>query len=526
VLDVSETGVKTMNFRIRAIAACLVMMSAAVIAHAGVNGAGGFRDEVVLQDLVQPTDVAFGNNGHVFVAEQRGTVQLFESFADPTPTTVVDLRTEVHNYWDRGLLGVELHPEYPDTPWLYVLYTDDAPPGNTPPWWGDPGQDSDTCPDPPGGIDAGCVAGGVVARVLIDPVQLTAGLPETLLSGWCQQFRSHSIGDLVYGADGALYVTGGDGAAAHTVDTGQLGHDYWGGNPCGDPADEGGALRAQDLASPADPAGFNGALLRIDPDTGAALPDNPLVGAGSSDDDRIVAYGLRNPFRFAIDPDSGAIYLADVGWDAFEEVNEVADPTDALVENFGWPCREGAAAQPGYAGTALCQVVNAGGDPVGTLTDALLAVDHTSPPGPERCTASGAFLTGIAFSGDSYPTSWTDSLYVIDAGSGCMWAMPRGGGGAPDPASIATFPVRLLGAVALVDGPGGEIYYPNLYLGRVHRLRSDPDLVFADDFEYGFYRWDSVVAATTDDPDSVSARASNAAAGLVGKAGPPDRIPR
>ncbi len=495
----------------------IVLAAAAAIAHGGVNGAGGFRDEVVLGGLVQPTDVAFGSNGQVFVIEKRGTVQLFESLADPSPTLVLDLRTEVHNFWDRGLLGLALDPDYPNTPWLYLLYTEDAPPGEVPPWWGEAGQDDDTCPDPPGALVAGCVAGGVVARVLIDPVELTAGPPETLLSGWCQQFRSHSVGDLVFAGDGALYVTGGDGAGADSVDTGQYGHAYWGGNPCGDPADEGGALRAQDPVSPADPAGFNGALLRIDPATGAALPDNPLTGAGSSDDDRIIAYGLRNPFRFAVDPDTGAIYLADVGWNTFEEVDRVADATDSLIENFGWPCREGAAAQPGYAGTALCQVVGTGGDPIGTLTDPFLAIGHASPPGPSRCDASGSFLTGIVFSGNSYPAPWAGSLFVTDGGSGCMWAMPRDGGGAPDPAAIVTFPVRLLGAVALIDGPGGEIYYPNLFRGRIHRLRSDPDLVFADDFEYGFYRWDGAVHHTADGADSVATRASDAVANLVGR---------
>jgi hypothetical protein len=127
------------------------------------------------------------------------------------------------------------------------------------------------------------------------------------------------------------------------------------------------------------------------------------------------------------------------------------------------------------------------------VTDPFLEVAHTSPPDPERCAATLTFLTGIAFSGDAYPSGWANSLYVTDAGSGCLWAMPRDLTGAPDPGSLRTFPVRLLGAVALIDGPNGELYYPNLYVGRIHRLRSDPTIVFADDFEYGTYRWGGVV---------------------------------
>ena len=488
--------------------------SSPVAESQSVNGAGGFRDEVVISGLVQPTDLAFGGNGHVFVAEKRGTVQLFEDLHDSTPTQVLDIRTAVHNYWDRGLLGLEIHPDYPDSPWLYVLYTEDAPPGESPPWWGQADEDGDTCLDPPGPQDSGCVTGGIVARVLIDPILLTAGPPEILVSGWCQQFPSHSVGDLVFGTDGALYVSSGEGAAAHAVDTGQFGHDYWGQNPCGDPIDEGGALRAQDLITPDDPTGFNGTILRLDPDTGAALPNNPLVGGDTTDDDRIIAFGLRSPFRFAVDPNTSSLYVADVGWDSFEEVNEITDPTDGVVENFGWPCREGNATQAGYAPTALCQLLEAGGDPVGTLTQPLLAISHSAPPDPARCTASAAYLTGIAVSGGAYPAPWTDSLFVTDAGSGCLWAMSRGKDHAADPASIMTFPVRLLGAVALVDGPGGDLFYPNLYVGRIHRLRSDPTLIFADDFEYATYRWSTVTGKAHNPAATPDQKASQAVATL------------
>jgi hypothetical protein len=165
------------------------------------------------------------------------------------------------------------------------LYTLDAPIGAAPPVFDDVCSDS---------LGTGCTVGARVARFRVRP-NGTSGPEQVLIEEWCQQFPSHSIGTLAFGPDGALYVGGGDGASFTFTDWGQNG------NPCGDPTNEGGALRSQDLRTAGDPAGMNGSILRVDPSTGNALPDNPLIG-GDPSDDRIIAYGLRNPFRFAVKP--------------------------------------------------------------------------------------------------------------------------------------------------------------------------------------------------------------------------------
>ena len=111
------------------------------------------------------------------------------------------------------------------------------------------------------------------------------GSEQVLIEDWCQQYPSHSIGSLAFGADGALYVSGGDGASFNFVDYGQDGAPV---NPCGDPPGgvggtmtpptaEGGALRSQDVRTTSDPAGLDGTILRVDPATGAGLPDNPMA---------------------------------------------------------------------------------------------------------------------------------------------------------------------------------------------------------------------------------------------------------
>jgi glucose/arabinose dehydrogenase len=134
------------------------------------------------------------------------------------------------------------------------------------------------------------------------------------------------------------------------------------------PTAEGGALRSQDVRTAADPTTLDGAVLRLDPMTGAALADNPMASSTDPNRARIIAYGLRNPFRMTIRPGTSEVWLGDVGWGTWEEINRVVDPRDAVVENFGWPCYEGANTQGSYDGLNL------------NLCESLYAANtHTAP---------------------------------------------------------------------------------------------------------------------------------------------------
>src|SRR5690242_18784536 len=75
--------------------------------------APGFSDNVVFLGLDGPTAFEFSADGRVFVAEKSGLVKVFDSLSDPTPDVFVDLRTQVHNWYDRGLLGLALAPTFP-----------------------------------------------------------------------------------------------------------------------------------------------------------------------------------------------------------------------------------------------------------------------------------------------------------------------------------------------------------------------------------------------------------------------------
>ena len=92
------------------------------------------------------------------------------------------------------------------------------------------------------------------------------------------------------------------------------------------PTAEGGALRSQDIRTTGDPTGLDGAILRVDPDTGAAWPTTRNSAAATPMPRRIIAYGLRNPFRFTIKPGTDDVWVGDVGFDTWEEINRIAGP--------------------------------------------------------------------------------------------------------------------------------------------------------------------------------------------------------
>ncbi len=225
---------KARTTRFAVVAALAVTAAVAVPPTPAAEGATlpeGFQETTVFSGLTNPTVVRFASDGRVFVAEKSGLIKVFDNLSDTTPTVFADLRTQVHNFWDRGLLGLALDPEFPTNPWVHVLYTHDAAIGGTAPLWGSVGGTSDGCPTPPGATADGCVVSARLSRLQASG-NVMVGSEQVLIEDWCQQYPSHSIGTVEFGRDGALYASGGDGASFNFADWGQDGNPV---NPCGDP---------------------------------------------------------------------------------------------------------------------------------------------------------------------------------------------------------------------------------------------------------------------------------------------------
>ena len=438
----------------------------------------GFQEEIVFSGLTEPTAVRFSPDGRVFVAEKSGIVKVFDNLSDTTPTVFADLRTQVHNFWDRGLLGLALAPNFPTDPWVYVLYTFDAAIGGTAPRWGSVGGTSDGCSTPPGATADGCVVSGRLSRLQASG-NVAVGSEQVLVEDWCQQYPSHSTGSMAFGADGALYVSGGDGASFNFVDYGQDGAPV---NPCGDPPGgsmspptaQGGALRSQDVRTTGDPTGLNGAILRVDPATGAGLPDNPMASSGDANARRIVGYGLRNPFRITTRPGTNEVWIGDVGWNEWEEINRLVSPTAAPVDNFGWPCYEGDGRQGGYdaANLAICENLYAEG--TGAVVAPYFRYHHNELVLPnDVCPKGGSSVAGTSFafaSGGSYPAEYRSALFFADYTRRCIWAVPTGANGLPDITKRRTFVGGAAQPVDLQIGPGGDLFYVDIG-GTIRRIR-------------------------------------------------------
>ena len=282
---------------------------------------------------------------------------------------------------------------------------------------------------------------------------------------------------MTFGADGALYVSSGEGASFDNVDYGQLGGTLPSTasplvprNVCGDPPGgvggamapptaQGGALRSQSLRRALGPVVLNGTILRVNPDTGAALPDNPLAASPDDNAKRVVGYGLRNPFRITTRPGTSEIWIGDVGYGSWEEVNRIVDPL-AAPQNFGWPCYEGGGRQGGYDGTNL------------DLCETLYSAGTAVSPHHSYGHVGSSSIAGLAFyDTGNYPVSYQGALFFTDYNRRVVFVMPKDGTGVPGSSLVTTFASGLNGgAVDLVRGPAGDIVYVDYDGGRVQRI--------------------------------------------------------
>jgi glucose/arabinose dehydrogenase len=430
----------------------------------------GFVESVVVTGLTAPTAMRFSRDGRMFVAEKAGIIKEIDS--DGRVTVVADLRDEVYDAGDRGLLSLALDPNFPLVPILYALYTLDGEVGDRsiPRYY-------DQCHDAANGE---CLAAGRLVRLTLSGTLAETNRSEVVLvENWGQQALSHSIGDVVFGPDGFLYVSGGDGASYDTTDFGNLG-----GNPLRDPPDPvgfseepptamGGSLRAQIVeppaANPPFPTWFNGKVIRIDPG-GPPLLDPRHVASSP-----VVASGLRNPFRLAFRPGTSELWLSDVGWNTWEELDVIPDVGARQITNFGWPCYEGPGRQPDFEALGLDVCSQLYGASRHTAPAFAYPHDREVVPADGCDISIGASITGVAFAtGNAYPAPYRGALFFSDFSRQCIWMLPPDSTGTPDATRVRPFAIATGNAVDLQFGPHGDLHVVD-HAGTIRRIEYAPE---------------------------------------------------
>jgi len=334
-----------------------------------------------------------------------------------------------------------VHPQFPVKPYLYLLYTYDPP--ETAQGTGD------------GGPDGGGARVSRLVRVEADPAtDYATAKPGTqlVLLGRDSVFAnignpatrndyerpscgthgayvrdclaadeaSHTIGTVAFGPDGALYVGNGDGC------------DFMRVQPV--------CTRALDLDS------LSGKILRIDPDTGAGMRDNPYATDDPEENrSKVYQLGLRNPFRFSFDKPTGQLFVGDVGWGAWEEVNRAGPGA-----NFGWPCYEGgngnSVEQPGYSDLPRCMELRTSG---AVITPSLFGYHHNG--------MGSSVLVGDVYRGTSYPPLYRGTLFYTDYNLKEIRFLAFDGRGQVASSQLVVGPVGFLSQIS-ADPVSGDLF--------------------------------------------------------------------
>ena len=376
----------------------IMLLTAGVVALASLLAcdsgspapSGSFQVERVFPDLsfqemtnlVQPDDTS----GLIFITEQRGSIYSL-SAGDPQQANMfLDITDRVNRGSnEEGLLGLAFDPDYQENGYFYVYYSADNP------------------------------RRSVLSRFGLDQEDVDVADPESevIIMEIEQPYSNHNGGQLAFGADGYIYVGLGDGGSA------------------GDPEGNG-----QNLGT------LLGSILRIDvselsgPADYAIPADNPFVDTIGARGE-IWAFGLRNPWRFSFDSETGLLWVGDVGQGSWEEIDVIAKGA-----NYGWNTMEG-----------LHCYSPAGGCDQSGLNVPIAEYGHSQG----RCSITGGYM----YRGDQTPSLHGYYIYG-DYCSGDIWALAYDGNAvaenmllAESGLSITSFGEDLAGNLYILDRAGG-----------------------------------------------------------------------
>ncbi|WBB82113.1 PQQ-dependent sugar dehydrogenase [Micromonospora sp. WMMD882] len=346
--------------------------------------------EQVASGLQRPIALTGLPDGRMLIAEKNGTVRAYHPATGLAAAPVLDLTARVDTSGnERGLLGITPAPNFAQTGMLYVAYTS---------------------------LPAGALT---LARL---PISAPERL-QVLLTQEHAQYNNHNGGQVAFGRDGYLYWSLGDGG--HTNDPFKAG---------------------QNLGT------LLGKIVRIDVNRACgAKPycvpsSNPFVNKRGARPE-IWLYGLRNPWRFSVDPFDGSLWIGDVGQGLIEEVNHIRPWQGGA--NLGWSCREGT---PVFDQTQ-CR-------PGVVYTDPVFEYEHFMT---ESCSVTG----GVVYRGSATPEA-RGTYIASDYCSTLAFAVrPRSTGGY-ETATIGNFPIQ---PTAIDADVHGELYVLSDLPGWLSRVR-------------------------------------------------------
>lgn len=244
----------------RSLVALVALLAGAFIARPAVSQVlpPGFVDTLVVSGLVEPTAICFAPDGRLFVAEINGAIRVVENgVLLPTPVLTLDVETNQ----EQGILGLAVHPQFPDSNWLYVCFT---------PRTGAPNFIFNR-----------------VSRFRLNGNVADPATQKALISDIPTGLGYHVAGDIHFAPDGNLFVS-----------TGETG------------------LQLQETLQN---SSVRGKLLRMTP-MGLPAPGNPFLGVPGARGE-VYYMGFRNPFRFAVQPGTGQPFVCDVGANTWEEID-------------------------------------------------------------------------------------------------------------------------------------------------------------------------------------------------------------
>lgn len=319
----------------------------------------GFVQYRVAEGL-NPTDMAIAPDGRIFITEKNGLVRIVEEGALlPDPFLVLD----VDDYNERGLGHIALHPEFPDSPYVYIFYTI------------------------PGG------SRNRISRIVANGNYAAPGSEQILYETDVKIGSVHHGGAMQFGSDGKLYVSTGENGLANN---------------------------ATNLNNDA------GKVLRMNPD-GSIPADNPFYNAATDKYKALYAKGFRNPFSLGIQPETGRVFVCDVGGDGWEEINDVV-----AINDYGWPFVEGKSGNPSVPANYRNPVYN---------------YNHEA----------GCAVVGAAFypaSGGAFPNQYAGKFFFADYCKGFIAVLnPFDGSREPD------FITGIKRPVGIRISPSGDFYY-------------------------------------------------------------------